>query len=58
VHWLVGGVAPLLILTKRWLYFSFVCPFNVSTVGLHRVTHNGTRLSEGSSLDYVLAAFA
>jgi len=40
VCWLVGGVAPLLILLKRWLYFSFVCPFNVSTVGRHRVTHN------------------
>jgi len=43
---LVGRVAPLLILLKRWLYFSFVCPFNVSTVGRHRVTHNGLRLGD------------
>jgi hypothetical protein len=28
------------VFLKRWLYFSFVCPFNVSTVGRHRVTHN------------------
>jgi len=28
------------VFLKRWLYFSFFCPFNVSTVGCHRVTHN------------------
>jgi len=33
----VGGVASLLILLKRWLYFSFVYLFNVSIVGRHKV---------------------
>jgi len=28
----VGGVAPLLILPKRWLGLSFVCQFNFCCV--------------------------
>jgi hypothetical protein len=43
---LVGGVAPLLILLKRWLYFSFFCPFKFSTVGRYRVTHNVLRVGD------------
>jgi hypothetical protein len=39
-HWLVVGVAPLLILPKRWLVRSFVCLFNVCRV-VNRVTANG-----------------
>ena len=48
---LVGGVAPLLILLKCWLYFSFFCPFNFSTVGRDRVTHNGLGLCEGGEIE-------
>ena len=36
---LVGGIAALLVLLKRWLVCSFVCLFNVCTV-VHRVTAN------------------
>lgn len=39
VRWLVGGVAPLLILPKRGLVRSFVCLLNFSTV-VNRVTAN------------------
>jgi len=40
VRWFVGGVAPLLILPKRWLVvLSFVCLFNVCRV-VNRVTAN------------------
>ena len=34
------------VFLKRWLYFSFVCSFNVLTVGRYRVTHNGMRICE------------
>jgi hypothetical protein len=47
----VGGVAPLLILLKRWLYSSFFCPFNFSTVGRYRVTHNGLRIGDGGAFE-------
>ena len=41
VRWLVGGVAPLLILLKRWLVCSFfVSQFDCCTVA-NRMTANG-----------------
>ena len=40
VRWLVGDVAPLLILPKRWFFFSFFLSVYVSTVGRHSITGN------------------
>jgi len=48
---LVGGVAPLLILLKRWLFCSFFLSFNFSTVGRHRVTHNGLQAGDRPALN-------
>ena len=48
---LVGGVAPLLILLKRWLFCSFFLSFNFSTVGRHRVTHNGLAVGEEADFE-------
>jgi len=46
VRWLVGGVAPLLILLKRWLVCSFfVSQFDCCTVA-NRMTANGPGVCE------------
>jgi len=44
---LEGGVAALLILLKRWQFFSFFLSVYVSTVGRHSITGNGLALGEG-----------
>ena len=47
---LVGGIAALLVLLKRWLVCSFVCLFNVCTV-VHRVTANVLALGEEADFE-------
>ncbi len=42
-----GWCCTSFVFLKRWLYFSFVCSFNVSTVDRYRVTHNVSRLGAG-----------
>jgi hypothetical protein len=53
----VGGVAPLLILPKRWLVRSFVCLLNFSTV-VNRVTANVQGFVSGVAIAYSLLGTA